>query len=191
MNSSIASFVEKYIPLSIEDRKILAQGQIFRRFKKKQKILAGSDLNKFGLFLSEGLCYLQKIESTGHQKVLDFYFSGQPVFLALDSGSEIECYSLYALKDTSLFFSDARLVESNMLQYPKFERVCRLFAEEQLRKSQKTAELLKLQDPAERLNALMCWRPEILRNVPKNLIANFLGMRSETLSRVTSRFLET
>jgi CRP-like cAMP-binding protein len=188
--SSIVSFVEKYISVSAEDRKLLEEGQTLKRFQKKQEILVGPELHNFGLFLVEGICYLEKIDPSGHLKVIDFYFQGEPILVALEPGSEIEGYSLRALKDCAVMLSDARRTEFNMSQYPKFERVCRLFAEEQLRKSQKIGELLKLQDPAEKLNALMLWRPEIIRNVPKHLIANFLGMRSETLSRVNSRFSE-
>jgi CRP-like cAMP-binding protein len=189
--SSIVSFVEKYISVTAEDRKLLEAGQTLKRFQKKQQILVGSELNKFGLFLVEGVCYLQKIDPDGNQKVFDFFFQGEPILLACELSSEIECYSLVALKDCAVMMSDARQIEQNMLQHPKFERVCRLFAEEQLRKSQKLAELLKLQDPSEKLDSLVRWKPEIVRNVPKHLIASFLGMRSETLSRVTSRFLET
>jgi CRP-like cAMP-binding protein len=190
MMSSIVSFVEKYLPVSAEDRKVLEEGQTLKRFQKKQEVLVGSDLNNFGLFLSEGICYLQKIDPDGNLKVLDFYFQGEPILLVMDLSSEIECFSLVALKDSAVMMSDARHVESQMSKYPKFERVCRIFAEEQLRKSKKIAELVKLQDPAEKLNALMLWKPEIINNVPKHLIANFLGMRSETLSRITSRVSE-
>lgn len=190
MMSSIVSFVEKYISVTDDDRKLLAEGQTLKRFQKKQEILVGSELNNFGLFLAEGICYLQKIDPDGNLKVLDFYFQGEPILLVMDLSSEIECYSLVALQDCAVMMSDARHVESQMSKYPKFERVCRIFAEEQLRKSKKIAELLKLQDPAEKLNALMLWKPEITQNIPKHLIANFLGMRSETLSRVKSRLSE-
>jgi|GEM_PF-6199896 len=189
MTSPIVSFVERYISITTEDRKLLEQGQTLKSFQRKQEILAGPELNQFGLFLAGGICYLQKIDPNGHLKVLDFYFHGEPILMGLGSSSEIECYSLVALKDCDVMISDARHIETQMHKYPKFERVCRLFAEEQLRKSQKIAELLKLQDPAEKLDALMLWKPEIFRNVPKHLIANFLGMRAETLSRATSQFL--
>jgi CRP-like cAMP-binding protein len=188
--SSIISFVEKYMSISAQDKKILVEGQILKRFQKRQNILKGPELHSFGLFLIEGICYLEKIDSYGNLKVIDFYFQGEPILLALELDSDLESYSLKAIKNCAVMVSDARHTALQMSKYPKFERVCRLFAEEQLRKSKKIAELLKLQDPAERLNALMLWRPEIVHNVPKHLIANFLGMRSETLSRVTHRFLE-
>lgn len=187
---SIISFVEKYISVTPEDIKLLEEGQTFKRFQKKQPILVGTELHNYGLFLSSGICYLEKIDLSGNLKIIDFYFEGEPILLALEPETDIQSYTLRALKDCSLMFSDARLAEVQLAKYPKFERVCRLFAEEQLRKTKKIAELLQIQNPADKLNALMLWKPEIIRNVPQQLVANFLGMRPETLSRVINKNLE-
>lgn len=85
------------------------------------------------------------------------------------------------------------LIEAERIarEFPRFERVCRRFAEEKLSYALAFSNKLKLLSPIERYEFLVDQRPELLGRVPQHLIASYLGIAPETLSRARKQMGNT
>jgi CRP-like cAMP-binding protein len=95
--------------------------------------------------------------------------------------------SVEALEPTELMviaFRDLeRLYETNS----KFERVGRLMAENTIIRIRNRNLSLLNDTPEERYLQLLKERPKVIERVPQNIIASFLGIEPETLSRIRKK----
>jgi len=75
-------------------------------------------------------------------------------------------------------------------RYPLFERFGRIMAETAYLGQQQHIRMLATQSPQERYRTLLKERPKVLEQVPQHLIAGFLGITPESLSRLRRRLME-
>jgi hypothetical protein len=76
-----------------------------------------------------------------------------------------------------------RLYEEN----PKFERVGRVMAENTIIRIRNRNLSLLNDSPEERYLQLLKDRPKVIERVPQNIIASYLGIEPETLSRIRKK----
>jgi CRP/FNR family transcriptional regulator, anaerobic regulatory protein len=99
--------------------------------------------------------------------------------------------SVEALEPTELMLLPFRELERLYEQNPKFERVGRLMAEDTIIRIRNRNISLLNDSPEERYLQLMEQRPKVIRRVPQNLIASYLGIEPETLSRIRKKITVT
>lgn len=83
-----------------------------------------------------------------------------------------------------LHFDDLQKLYRN---YPELERIGRLIAEHFYQSIMAKNYRLKFNSAAERYQHLIEAKPEIIKRVPIGIIASYLGMSIETLSRIRSK----
>jgi CRP/FNR family transcriptional regulator, anaerobic regulatory protein len=76
-------------------------------------------------------------------------------------------------------------------EYPVFERVGRVLAENAFLSLSKLNKMLKNEEPQERYLNLLQQRPEIVEKIPQHYIASYLGIQPESLSRIRKRIFDT
>jgi len=92
-----------------------------------------------------------------------------------------------ALEPTEMLLLPFRELERLYDQHPKFERMGRLFAENTIVKMRNRNLSLLNDSPEERYLQLLKERPKVVTRVPQNIIASFLGIEPETLSRIRKK----
>ena len=95
--------------------------------------------------------------------------------------------SVEALEPTEMLLLPFRELERLYEQSPKFERLGRLFAESTIIKIRNRNLSLLNDSPEERYLQLLTERPKVIGRVPQNIIASFLGIEPETLSRIRKK----
>lgn len=170
-------FIKKYADLAAEDIELIKRTNIVKSYKKDEVI---TDLNLAYFVLSGSVCAFYK--SSERPVVTEFYLDGDPVLLPLEIGNE-DNYFLKCLEPTTMAVSSPVEVE------PRFEKVCRKFAEEKLSYALKFNDKLKLLSPVEKYEFLIDQRPDLLQRVPQHLIASYLGIAPETLSRARKQMV--
>ena len=176
-------FIRKYMELSPNEIKLIESTNTVKSCKKDEII---SDVSLAYFVLSGSVCAYYK--SSERPIITEFYLEGEPVLLPFQPET-IDNYFLKCLEPTSLAVSS--LVESDriMREFPRFEIVCRRFAEEKLSYALEFSNKLKLLSPIEKYEFLKDQRPELFGRVPQHLIAIYLGIAPETLSRARKQTL--
>lgn len=181
--AAILRFIARFAPLDAEAEQLVRGSVTARRVGRNQLLTDPAELSGSGFFVVEG-CVCSCTEFPDRQTIGDFFTEGEPVLLAPPDPAHAYSQSLRFVEDSVVMVTSAGETEHLVRQVPAFERTCRLYAEERLRWQLKLASHLKGLSPAARWVFLQRERPELIDRVPQHLLAVFLGVTPETLSRV-------
>ncbi len=186
MNNILIDFFSKYIQLTQEEENVIQNLDIIKMYPKNTVLLKeGQIINKGFLVLKGFIRVFFNID--GEEKTTEIYTEMEGicpdcVFDNLPSKYNIDC-----LEDTIVSSSNKELEQQLMEQFPRFKTVCLLAAEEQLRQQQFSINNLKLYSPEERYKLLQESRPDLIQRIPQHIIASFLGITPQSLSRIRAR----
>ncbi|HRK06603.1 MAG TPA: hypothetical protein PLZ57_02440 [Pseudobdellovibrionaceae bacterium] len=183
-------FVEKFTQLTDVEREQLSRltqstWQV-SDLKKGQVIKPAQSPSTEALFVFDGIVCASFLH---HDELVisEFFFSGEPVVLPHpDTHLEVWC-----VQDSQVGHAPLRNLAEHVETLPVFQRVCRLFAESQLNQRSQFNDLLKSSSPMEKYRHIFTHRRELIEQVPQRLLARYLGMTPETLSRVRRQFATT
>jgi CRP-like cAMP-binding protein len=96
-------------------------------------------------------------------------------------------YGLEAIEDTTTIDMHYDDLQAMYLAYPEFERVGRLAAEAQFIRLARQISSLLAEKPEERYQHLLEEKPQVLQRAPQYLVASYLGITPEALSRIRKR----
>jgi CRP-like cAMP-binding protein len=96
-------------------------------------------------------------------------------------------YGLEAIEDTITIDMHYDDLQAMYLAYPEFERVGRMAAEAQFIRLARQISSLLAEKPEERYQHLLEEKPQVLQRAPQYLVASYLGITPEALSRIRKR----
>jgi CRP-like cAMP-binding protein len=186
--ATLSEAVEPLEPSSVV-LEVLANASDTMDFAKGDHLLREGDVAGHLFFVARGLLrYYFLDDETGEERTGQFFNEGQ-VFT--DAAS-------FLGQTPATQFIDA-LEEGEVLRIPRdalyaaynsdhaLERFGRLMLENALVGSQRRAANLLRLTPDERYRTFVTTRPEVARRVPQYLIASYLGITPEGLSRIRGR----
>lgn len=95
--------------------------------------------------------------------------------------------NLELIEDSTLYYVSYKDLQELYIKYPIMERIGRLIAEFHYLSLSTHSYLLKFNTTAERYDYLFNNKIEIIRRAPLGVIASFLGMSIENLSRIRKK----
>lgn len=154
--------------------------------RKSEWVSAGSVCQKV-LFLQKGLLYSSYEEdkytvTTWFMKENDFVISVES-FLQQKPSKE----TITALEDCEGLALSYSALRKLMEQHPCFLQLYARLMEHYYILSEQRAFNLRKREAADRYGFLLSHHPEIIRRVPLTLIASYLGVNLETLSRIRAK----
>lgn len=99
-------------------------------------------------------------------------------------------FTIEALETTTLFAIKQTDFENTCRQVPKFEHFFRILIQNAYVNSQQRIAKTFSQDAGNRYLALIKQQPDLLQRVPQYLIASYLGIKPESLSRIRKNYLK-
>lgn len=171
--------------LSTDEIALVKNSNSVKSYKKDEVI---SDVTLGYFVLSGSVCAY--CTSSDRPIIAEFYLDGDPVLLPHQLENQ-DNYFLRCLEPTTLAVSSPIETEKFLLEFPRFESICRRFAEEKLSYAFEFNNKLKLLSPIEKYEFFIDQRPELLGRVPQHLIASYLGIAPETLSRARKQMTTT
>jgi CRP-like cAMP-binding protein len=167
----------------------LAAASDLRALKKGEHLLRMGDVAGHLFFVGNGLLrYYHLDPATGTERTGQFFDHGQVV-------TDVESFLSGRPAKTSF----QAIAPSQVLRLPRvavlaaydadhaIERYGRLMVQDALAGSQRRAERLLTLSPEEMYRTFVATRPEVARRVPQYLIASYLGITPEALSRIRGR----
>ncbi|WP_295717821.1 Crp/Fnr family transcriptional regulator [Mucilaginibacter sp.] len=165
-------------------------------FMQKLKVVA---LKKYGFYLKEGqtckgmvivqkgcLRYFSRDEKGDH--TIGFAFEGEWIgdyesfLLQAPSPDFIE-----AIEDTELFILSYADMQALYNHSQRFERFGRIIAERLFIDTARNNRNLKMQSAENRYRELLNTQPRIFERLPQHMIASYLGIQPQSLSRIRAK----
>ena len=188
MHSVLFNFIEKYLPLSEQEKDAIISLDIFNRYKKGTVLLREGQISNMGYFVLSG-CLRSHYVIDGNEKTTAFYTEMEgvtPHCVLKKTPSE---YYISTVEDSILLESTPDMEQEIFENLPKFEKLCRLLSEDVLSKQQIDFNEFKILNPEQRYQNLLNNRPDLIQRVPQHQLASFLGITPQSLSRLRSRII--
>lgn len=188
MKQQLRDHFEKTVPITDEVFEYIFSHFSWRRLKRQQFLVQEGDTVRNNYWVAKGLLKSFYIDENGKEHILQFamedwwisdyhaLFNKTPATLNIDciEDSEIFVLSLESSEKLSrelIGFSNFFLQKTSMGYAALQQRIL----------------LLLFKNPQERYERLMQLNPALLQRVPKTLLAAYLGVSRESLSRLNRR----
>jgi len=162
-----------------------------KKLRRKQYLLQEGDPCKYICFVEKGILRSYTIDEKGIEHIMQFAFEGwwiadQYSFLT----GEPSLYTIDALEDCELLLLSKEAEEEMMKKIPKMERFFRILLQNNLIAMQRRI-ISSLSRTAEaKYQELIVSCPTIPQRVPQHMMASYLGITPETLSRIRKHISE-
>ncbi|UYZ63093.1 Crp/Fnr family transcriptional regulator [Hymenobacter weizhouensis] len=152
--------------------------------KRQFFLLEGDECTRFG-FVVRGCLRSYSIDDKGEEHTMQFapedwwisdpysFLTGRPSTLTID-----------ALEDTELWVITASDMEKVYAAAPVFERFMRLLIQSRYIALQERVNAALRESAAQKYDNFLRKYPTLVQRVPQHLIASYLGIKPESLSRV-------
>lgn len=189
MEDILFEFISKYISLTEEEKNAILSLDIFRSVKKGTVLLKEGQISKNSYFVLKG-CIRTYYVIDNEEKTTAFYTEMEALTPPCVISKMPSEYYISCVEDTILTVSNTDMEAEVNSKFPRFEALCRTFAEEILAKQTIDFDTFKTSSPEQRYLNLLEKRPDLIQRVPQYQLASFLGMKPESLSRVRARIAE-
>ena len=189
MENKLFSFVEKYMPLTNEEKKAIADLDLFKSFKKGAVLLSEGEISGNYFFVLNG-CIRCYYIIDGEEKTTAFYTENESLAPQSSANLTPAKYYIACVEDCVLAIANAEMEKEIFEKFPRFETLCRLLSEDLLAKNQASFDEFKNNSPEQRYLQLLNTRPDLVQRVPQHQLASYLGIKRESLSRIRKRILE-
>lgn len=156
-----------------------------KNVKKGEFLLTEGQICKHIIFVEQGLLRFYSIDEEGKEHILQF--APENWFLS-DRGSiyfnQPSSYFIAAIEDSTVALLDQYFVERASDLSPEFRNYNEYLLQNHIRHLQNRVNLLIGATAEQRYLVFMELYPDLMRRVPQWMIASYLGITPESLSRV-------
>ena len=178
----------KKVPLTEEEREVIQEYLTLKKIRKRQYLLQEGDICKCVAFVERGALRLYKVNEDGTEHIVQFALEGRFLtdlysFLT----NEPSIYNIDAIEDSELVLisksasDELQKRSTKYLEYILFET-----SEFYIDLERRLTYTISLTID-ERYEDLITHYPDIIQRVPQHMIASYMGITPETLSRVRRR----
>ena len=177
--------IEERMKLTAAQEDIIKQYLIPKKIRKNQYLLQEGDVAKYAAFVEKGALRAYSVDDRGTEHIIQFAFEGWTIsdmysFLT----GEAATYNIDALEDSELVLISKAAQDEILKQIPAYEVYTRLQVTGAYMAMQKRLTSMLSLSLEERYINLTKLYPSLMQRVPQRMIASYMGLTPETLSRV-------
>ena len=182
--------ITQKVPFSKDELELIKNYLTPKKLRKKQYLLQEGDVCKFTAFVERGTLRSYTIDEKGAERIMQFALEGWTIsdlysFLT----SEAATYNIDALEDAELVLISKSAHEALLKELPKYETYIRLQVTGAYIAMQRRLTSIISLSLEERYAMFTTLYPEIVQRVPQHMIASYMGLTPETLSRVRKKMI--
>lgn len=189
MNSDIIDLLSQHVPISKKLAQLILEYSQIKSLKKGTIILREGQIAKECFFLLKG-CMKKYYLIDGKEKITKFYSEGEIITPSSYTDQEPSKYYVSALEDSIVSYGNPDSENEVYKNHPELESLTRKLGEKLMVKTNVEFDNWVNHNPEERYLYLLKNRPDLLQRIPQYDIANYLGIRPESLSRIRKRLLK-
>lgn len=185
MISVLFNHIEQKVSLTNEDKEKIASYFVGKSLRKRQYLLQEGDVCKHLAFVARGLLRTYNIDDKGDEHMSIFGWEGWWVsdFNSFLSG-EKAVFNIDAIEKSELLLITRSNYEALTLAVPVMDRYFRILYQNSLVTKEQRLMSSITHTAEEKYVKLAESNPKIIERIPQNLIASYLGIAPETLSRI-------
>jgi CRP-like cAMP-binding protein len=190
MESELIKFMSRFTELSEEEAQTMIDFYPVKIYKKGEELLRVGQIAQDSFLVLSG-CIRKYCIVDGEEKTIDFYTEEQ-VAVEFESMSQQSPskYYLVCLEDSKIAKINSKKEEDYYKKFPRFEELSRMQMEVMMGENLRALSNFITSTPEQRYLELIKKRPELLQRIPQHLIASYLGITPESLSRIRKRILK-
>ena len=176
------------ITFSEEEQAIIKSYLTHKKLRKKQYLLQEGDVCKVIAFVEKGALREYNVDDKGNEHILQFALEGWVISdLYSFMTEEPATYNIDALEDSELVLITKSAQEEILKRVPKYETYSRMQITGAYMAMQKRITSILSTPIEERYLYFIKLYPNIVQRVPQHMIASYMGLTPETLSRVRKK----
>jgi CRP-like cAMP-binding protein len=181
----LLNHINTIITLTTEEEKHFKSFFIEKKFRKKQYLAQEGDPCKYLIFVIKGALKSYTIDEKGNSSIMQFAIEGW--WIAENNSfftGEPSVYNIDAVEDSHVLMLSHESYEKMLVDIPKMERYWRVVMEKRMIAMQRRIMILLTYPLEDNYKRLLEIHPYISSRFPQHLIASYLGISAETLSRL-------
>ncbi|UWX62598.1 Crp/Fnr family transcriptional regulator [Chryseobacterium oranimense] len=174
--------------LSEDDKLVIETHMKPRRFRKKQYFLQEGDVCKYTGFIVKGSARTFSVDEEGNENILklsveNWWLTDFESFYHLTPSK----YNIQAIEDLEILQVTNAQVEEFFKAIPAFSAMMEVIKQNNAIANQKRMQAVIRYTAEERFSDFVNNYPHFLQRFPQNMIASYLGLSPETLSRLRKK----
>lgn len=187
MHPSLIQHFQKFVSLE-EARATELSGRLFPvSVKKKAYLLKAGHHCKASYFVEKGCLRLFSVNKKGEEKILQFAIENWWIsdYMSLCNHSPAY-FNIQAVEDSSIYVFESEFQEALLEEFPELEKYFRLVLMRAYAASQFRFKYLYEFSKEARFRHFTAHFPAFVQRVPQYMLASFLGLTPEYLSKIRS-----
>lgn len=190
MNVILRQFLSQFKELTEKQVQELMELMTVVEFKANQNLVIEGQKCNLCYFILKG-CLRQYIIQDGIEKTTAIYTEYQAVNYYSNQSQQTQSESfLTCVEDSTILVGNPEKDNEIFLKFPILAEITRKMLETELGETQNALAKIITSSPEQRYLNLLAERSELLQRVPQHIIASYLGITPESLSRIRKRIAQ-
>ena len=187
MHEKLIDYINQYsnLPLTTEEKTLIVSTFQPKKLRKKQYFLQEGDVSKYVGFIVKGAMRQYSVDEKGTEHIVHLLIEN---YWANDRESSIMLtpskYNIDAWEDTELLITTRAEMMDLMEKIPALVQMTRVMDERNAIANQRRLSSTISNTAEKRYEEFAAHHPQFIHRFPQHLIASFLGITKETLSRI-------
>ncbi|MEJ2880118.1 Crp/Fnr family transcriptional regulator [Pedobacter sp. GR22-6] len=177
--------IEEKVSLTATDKEMINTFFIRKRIRKKQYLLHEGDVCKYLSFIATGLVRTYNVDEKGDEHMSVFGWEGWWISDFNSFLSEVPAmFYIDAIEDSEVLMISRSDYDTLTIQVPIMDRYFRILFQNSLVTKERRLMSSITHSAQQKYVQLLNSNPEIINRIPQNMVASYLGIAPETLSRI-------
>ncbi|NBA77312.1 cyclic nucleotide-binding domain-containing protein [Emticicia sp. ODNR4P] len=191
MHESLLQYLHQMLdhPLSEDEIGLIRETFVLKKIRKHKLFLEEGAVCKLAGFIVKGALKQYSVDETGKENILNLYIEnwwvGDRESFMNNTPSP---YFIEAFEDTEVLIISKEVYIERLQNQGFIRELSQKLSTNQAFKLLKRVHSSKTLSAEERLSELEKTYPEFLQRFPQHIVASYLGMTKETLSRIRNNF---
>jgi CRP-like cAMP-binding protein len=182
------SQVKDKVLLSEAEQKLVKTFFSPKKIRKKQYLLQEGNICRHLAFVEKGLLRSYNVDEKGIEHMIHFAWEGWWMADMLSFlSNEPSTYHIDAIEDAELLLISQQDFEEMLLKVPVMERYFRILFQNNIISKERRLISSITNSAEEKYIHLTATNPELIKRIPQQLVASYLGITPETLSRIKNK----
>ncbi|EOR29667.1 MULTISPECIES: Crp/Fnr family transcriptional regulator [Elizabethkingia] len=188
MNELLVSYIKSKISVTEEELNTILSYFKSIQLKKNELLLAEGQVSQRSFFVTKGCLRIFFINEEGQEATRYFAFENQfaSALMSFITGEKSKEF-IQAVEPTEIFYISHKDFYHLLEIIPQWEKFYRIYLEIAYITNTRRLMSFLVQDALEKYRQLLAENPVIVRRLSNKMVASYLNISQETLSRLKSR----